>query len=190
MDIKLSEHFIIENGVDLYPITLIKFLLNRKKILTYFHNVTKDNFVIRFKQTLNPNSCKHCQELPEGSVCRNHNSLQRILSGNNILFDEDSSVYLYKNEIFKVMGDKLIIVYCPHPKMITGRINDDKVRKISPVTFVGEKDIKIPDYKNIVKFSSLKLMKENLLCWFNRDFSIVTIPNNIDVTDWCLIPNK
>lgn len=191
MNRKSGESFITNIGADVYPITLIKFLLNRKKILSYFNNVTKHYFIIKFAQTLSSADCKMCQSQDNiKKLCRNHTSIKRIMEADNILYDLDTKVYFYKNEIFKMMDNKLVIVYCPHPKMITGTIDDVKVRKINPVTVVDPLLVELPHYKTIYNFHSLELTNECLSCWFNKDFSIVTIPKDIDGHDWCLIPNN
>ncbi len=187
---KTSEYFISKLGVDLYPITLIKFLLNRKKILSYFYNVSRENFTIKFKQSLEPVNCKMCQKQDNNKICRNHTSIKRVLEADNVLYDLDTKVYFYKNEIFKMIDDKLVIVYCPHPKMIVGNIDDEKVRKINPVTVVDPLLIELPHYKTINNFHSEELMDIQITCWFNNYFSIITIPNNIDQQNWCLIPNN
>jgi len=190
MNRKSGESFITRIGAEVYPITLIKFLLNRKKILSYFYNVTKSEFVIKFAQTLTSADCKMCQNQTDSKQCRNHTSIKRVMEANSVLYDLDTNVYFYKNEIFKMMDNKLVIVYCPHPKMIVGTIDDVKVRKINPVTVVDPLLVELPHYKSIYNFHSLELMDESISCWFNRDFSIVTIPKDIDGHDWCLIPNN
>jgi len=190
MNRKSGESFITRIGADVYPITLIKFLLNRKKILSYFYNVTKTEFVIKFAQTLSSEDCKMCQSQTVSKQCRNHTSIKRVMEANNVLYDLDTKVYFYKNEIFKMMDNKLVIVYCPHPKMITGTIDDVKVRKINPVTVVDPLLVELPHYNTIYNFHSLELMGDRVSCWFNKDFSIVTIPKDIDGHNWCLIPNN
>ena len=58
MKYKTSETLINSMGVEVYPITLIKFLLNKRKILSYFQNIKKENFIIKFKQTLSSENCE------------------------------------------------------------------------------------------------------------------------------------
>lgn len=187
---KTSEYFISSLGADVYPITLIKFLLNRKKILSYFYNVTKKDFIIKFAQTLSSADCKMCQKQEKNRICRNHTSIKRVMEANNVLYDLDTEVYFYKNEIFKMMDNKLVIVYCPHPKMIVGAIDDIKVRKINPVTIIDPLLTELPHYKTICNFHSEELNDVRLTCWFNKEFSIATVPNNIERHNWCLIPNN
>lgn len=190
MRYKSSMNFIIENKSDVYPITLIKFLLNKRKILAYFNNVTRKNFRIKFKQTLSPNNCNICKQFDDDKLCRNHSSIKRVMNADNVLFETSTHIYFYKNEIFKMIDNKLVIIYCPHPKMIPGNIDDEKVRKINPLIVVDPLLTDLPAYKNIHNFNYEEIINDNLKCWFNDNFSIVTIPNNIENHDWCLIPNN
>lgn len=187
---KSGEDFVARIGADVYPITLVKFLLNKRKILSYFNNMTREDFIIKFKQTLSSDNCKMCQQFEDGKLCRNHTSIKRVLNANNVLYDLDTKVYFYKNEIFKMINDKLVIIYCPHPKMISGTIDDEKVRKINPLTMVDPFLTKLPKYKNIYDFNSSDIDNECIKCWFNKDFNIITIPKNKEKHNWCLIDNK
>lgn len=186
-----AEKFIEKLGVDVYPITIIKFLLNKKKILNYFKKATEKNFEIRIKYTTDDSGCKACQEkIADGVLCRQHTSISRILNANNVAYDLDTNTYFYKNEIFRMVGDKLVIVYCPHPKLINGEITDSKVRKINPITMEDEAIQDLPQYQNIREFISSDLLDQYLRCWFNYEFSIVTIPVDRNGQNWCLVPNR
>ena len=88
-----------------------------------------------------------------------------------------------------MVGNRLVIVYCPHPKLITGDISDQKVRKINPITIEDPALKALPEYK-IKQFLSTDLLDKNLRCWFNKEFSIVTIPRDRNGQDWCLVPNR
>ena len=132
--------------------------------------------------------CK--EKKSEGMLCRQHTSIERVLKGNRVLYDLDTNVYFYKNEIFRMVGNKLVIVYCPHPKLISGEITDSKVRKINPITVEDENLTCLPAYDKVSEFISSSLMEQNLKCWFNYEFSLVTLPNDRNKADWCLVPNK
>jgi hypothetical protein len=185
------EKFIEKLGIEVYPITIIKFLLNKKKILSYFKKATETNFEIRIKYTTDYTSCKMCHEKEsEGVLCRQHTSITRVLNANNVGYDLDTNVYFYKNEIFRMVGDKLVVVYCPHPKLINGEITDSKVRKINPITIDDPTLKNLPQYQNIREFISSDLLDQYFRCWFNYEFSIVTIPVDRNGQNWCLVPNR
>jgi len=177
-------------GCEVYPITIVKFLLNKRRILSYFERAADPEFEIRVTYTTNYSDCEICKSKEaEGILCRQHTSIDRVLRTNNVLFDLDTNVYFYKNEIFRMVGDKLVIVYCPHPKLISGEITDSKVRKVTPITVV-EENLELPVYEKISEFISSNLMEQYMKCWFNNEFSLVTIPEDRNKSNWCLIPNK
>jgi hypothetical protein len=89
-----------------------------------------------------------------------------------------------------MVGNRLVIVYCPHPKLIVGRITDEKVRKVIPITIEDQTLVSLPKYKNIRRFLSSELMDQNLKCWFNSEFNIVTLPEDRNTSNFCLIPNN
>ena len=89
-----------------------------------------------------------------------------------------------------MIGNQLVIIYCPHPKLITGEITDSRVRKITPITVEDENLKGLPLYKNIKEFISSSLLDQYMKCWFNYEFSIVTIPEDRNRSNWCLVPNK
>ena len=191
MDQVSTETFIEKLSVDIYPITIVKFLLNKRKILSYFKKATEDNFQIRVKYTVDHSDCEVCAEkAPDGVLCRQHTSIQRVLTAQNVGFDLDTNTYFYKNEIYRMVGNKLVIVYCPHPKLISGELTDSKVRKINPITIEDPQLKALPPYDKIKEFISTDLMDQYLRCWFNNEFSIVTIPNDRNGQNWCLVPNR
>ncbi len=187
----LVEKFIEKIGADVYPITIVKYLLNKRKIINYFTKASDEKFEIRSKYSIDHSTCEVCkQKESEGVLCRQHTSIQRVITANRVAFDLDTETYLYKNEIFRMVGNKLVIVYCPHPKLITGEITDVKVRKINPITLEDSSLKALPPYEKTCEFISTGLMEEHVKCWFNNEFSIVTIPDDRNKQDWCLVPNK
>jgi len=185
------EQFIEKLDCDVYPITILKFLLNKGKILSYFRKALDPNFKVRMTYKVNYDNCDQCEEKVEtlGVLCRQHTSIQRVLQENRVAFDLDTNVYFYKNEIFRMIGDKLVIIYCPHPKLIKGPITDLKVRKVNPITVIDPNLTGIPTYKTVRQYMSSELMNEYMRCWFNHDFSIISIPNDRNKSDWCLASN-
>lgn len=189
----LVEKFIEKLGLpnDLYPITIIKFLLNKKRILTYFSKAADESFEIRTKYTADHSGCGLCKEKEaEGILCRQHTSIDRVLKTKNVAYDLDTNMFFYRNEIFRMVGKRLVIVYCPHPKLITGEINDSKVRKINPITIEDPSLIKLPEYEKICEFISSDLLDQYMKCWFNNEFSLITIPEDRNSQNWCLVANK
>lgn len=185
------EKFIDKLGVEVYPITFIKFLLNKSRILSYFSKAADPNFEIRTKYVVDHSDCKICKEKEsDGVLCRHHTSIDRVLNANRVAYDLDTNVYLFRNEIFRMVGNRLVIVYCPHPKLISGDITDSKVRKINPITIEDPNLIKLPEYEKTCEFISTDLLDKNLRCWFNNEFSIITVPEDRNGQNWCLVPNK
>jgi len=186
-----SEKFTEKLGIDIYPITIVKFLLNKKRILSYFKKATDKNFEIRVKYFVDHSDCIPCKEkAPDGVLCRQHTSISRVLNTNEVAYDLDTNAYFFKNEIFRMVGNRLVVVYCPHPKLITGEITDSKVRKINPITIEDPELIDLPHYVKIKEFISSELLDQYMRCWFNNEFSIVTIPVDRNGQDWCLVPNR
>ncbi len=186
-----TEKFIDKLGIDVYPITIVKFLLNKKRILSYFKKATEKNFEIRVKYTVDHSDCKICKEKEsDGVLCRQHTSIHRVVNATNVGYDLDTNTYFYKNEIFRMVGNRLVVVYCPHPKLITGEITDSKVRKINPITIEDPAFTELPKYENISEFISSDLLDQYLRCWFNYEFSVVTIPDDRNGQNWCLVPNR
>jgi len=186
-----AERFIEKLDCDVYPITIIKFLLNRRRIVTYFSKVAKGKYKIngtRYK--MNHDDCSLCNsKKDQGILCRQHTSINRVMTADVVAYDLDTQTYIYKNEIYRNVDGKLVIFYCPHPSLITGSINDSKVRRINITTIDDDQFTGLPKYKQIYKFVSSELMDKHMKCWFNKDFSIVTLPVDRNKTDWCLIPN-
>lgn len=185
------EKFIEKLGADVYPITVVKFLLNKRRILSYFSKAADESFELRVKYKIDPSDCELCIEKKnDGILCRQHTSIDRVLKAQNVAYDLDTNTYLYRNEIFRMVGKRLVIVYCPHPKLITGEITDSKVRKINPITIEDPELIELPVYPKICEFISSDLLDKYIRCWFNDEFSLVTIPEDRNGQNWCLVPNK
>lgn len=185
------EKFIEKLGAQVYPITIIKFLLNKRRILSYFSKAADESFELRVKYTVDHTDCQICEEKKaDGVLCRQHTSIDRVLNADNVAYDLDTNVYLYRNEIYRMVGKRLVIVYCPHPKLITGEITDSKTRKINPITIEDPALIELPAYGKICEFISSDLLDQYMRCWFNNEFSIVTIPEDRNGQNWCLVPNK
>ena len=187
-----TERFVEKLGCDVYPITIIKFLLNRRRILSYFSKAAERDFETRgTKYLLDHSNCEACKEKEsDGVLCRQHTSIERVLKATNVIFDLDTSSYLCKNEIFRMVGRRLVIIYCPHSKLIIGEITDAKVRKINPLTIEDPALSELPAYDTVHEIVSSDLMDQNMKCWFNNEFSIVTLPGDRSGLDWCLVPNK
>lgn len=184
------EKFIEGYQCDVFPITIVKFLLNRKKILSFFEKALDKNFEPKIIYKPNDKECEECKNKESaGMLCRQHTSIDRVLNAQKILEDLDTHTYFFKNEIFKMIGERLIIVYCPHPKLLTGKITDSKVRKVNPI-MVEDKGVTLKSNVEVIPFLSSALLDENLKCWFNSEFSLVTIPKDRNSCDFCLIPNS
>ena len=185
------EKFIEKLGADVYPITVVKFLLNKRRILSYFSKAADENFVLRVKYTVDNSDCPVCNEKrDEGILCRQHTSIDRVLNAKNVAYDLDTNTYLFQNEIYRMVGNRLVIVYCPHPKLITGEITDSKVRKINPITIEDANLTKLPPYEKICEFISSELLDQYIRCWFNNEFSLITIPEDRNGQNWCLVANR
>jgi len=185
------EKFIEKLGAEIYPITIVKFLLNKRRILSYFSKAADDNFELRVKYKVNHDDCEICkQKKSDGVLCRQHTSIHRVLNAKKVAYDLDTNTYIYKNEIFRMVGTRLVIIYCPHPKLITGEINDSKVRKINPITIQDPELVELPEYERLCDFISSDLLDQYIRCWFNNEFSLVTIPEDRNGQNWCLIPNR
>ncbi len=177
----IVEKLINDLNANVYPITIIKFVLNKGKILSYFEKAASDDFKIkteRFK--IDNKDCEFCKDKRKQNIanlCRQHTSLKRVLDAKEVLYDEDTECYIYKNEIFRVVNNRLVIVYCPHTKSIVGNINDSNVRKITPLTIEDDSFEGLPDYDKITVLSTT-WMNTYLRCWFNDEFSIITVPHD------------
>ena len=185
------EDFINKLKCNVYPVTFIKFILNKKRILSYFDKASNnENKIYGIQYSLNRSKCKKCIEKKNLNIpCRQHSSIERVLRSENVAFDLDTGLYFFKNEIFKkIENGRIVIVFCPHTKLIVGQITKDKVNKIIPIT-VDIPKLFIPSYKDKKDFSSKQLFDLNLKCWFNTELSIVTLQKNSSDLDFCLIPN-
>lgn len=186
-----AERYIEQLGATIYPITLVKFLLNKRRIMSYFSKAADKDFSPKLTFNLDYENCEVCQEKKvEEILCRQHTSIERVLTADFVAFDLDTNTYLYQNEIYRMVGNRLVIVYCPHPKLISGEITDSKVRKVNPITVEDPKLDGLPQYNKICEFLSSTLMDQFLSCWFNNEFSIVTIPADLNGQNWCLFPNR
>lgn len=186
-----SERFLEKLGVEVYPITIVKFLLNKRRILSYFERAADEDFEIRVKYTVDHEDCSACEDKKsEGILCRQHTSIDRVLSTNSVLLDIDTNTFFFKNEIFRMVGDRLVIIYCPHPKLITGEITDKKVRKINPITIEDPNLPGLPQYDKVKEFMSVSLMDQFMTCWFNYEFTLVSVPEDRNKSNWCLMPNR
>jgi len=188
---QLSAEKLIEKLMcEVYPITLVKFLLNRRRILSFFSKAVDSNFSEK-NQTFKIDSipCEACKT--KDMKCRQHTSIERVLGATSAILDLDSGTYFHKNEIFKMVGKKLVIVYCPHPKLIKGPLTDEKVRKVIPLTVDDEKMQFNPEsIKTIRSILLTELMEQCVTCWFNDEFSIMTLPEDNSASGWCLLGNK
>ena len=57
-----TEKFIEKLGCEVYPITITKFLLNKRRILSYFSKALDPNFIIRVKYKVDHSDCEICDE--------------------------------------------------------------------------------------------------------------------------------
>ena len=57
-----TEKFIEKLGCEVYPITIVKFLLNRRRILSYFERAADSEFEIRVKYSTDHENCEICKE--------------------------------------------------------------------------------------------------------------------------------
>lgn len=187
-----TEKFVEKLDNKVFPIAIIKFMLNKRKIMYYFKRAADEDFEtngINYKA--DPSDCEICISKKNLNIlCRQHTSIKRVLSTDSVVFDLDTNTYFYKNEIFRMVGNRLVIVYCPHTKLIMGDISEEKVRKVIPITIEDPSVTELPKYKNVRKILSSELMDRNMKCWFNNEFSIVTIPDDRNNSNWCLITNK
>jgi hypothetical protein len=176
---------------EVYPITLIKFLLVEKEIKRMLKR-TKNHDTHSIKIFKYNETCDVCKS---DKLCRHHTSIERILNAGNIGFDLNTEYYFFKNEIFKFVDNKILIVYCPHTKLITGEITEEKIKMVLPTSvenpFGSEKGYFQAKERKINRFSSSTIMSDRLSCWFNSEFSIILkffkASNKIE---WCLITNK
>lgn len=178
-----SEEYLSNLGVDVYAITLVKFMLCFDWLKNCFTRENKVKFKIDNKD------CEICQKSPQG-LCRQHRSIQRVLSCTNPLYIKDLDCYLYRNEIFKKVGNKVIIVYCSHTKLIKDAISENKVKKVMPITLHLQEGETLPELKPAAEITVEQLFNNNYSCWFNDLFTILITQSPVSQTVWSLILNK
>ena len=193
-NIIIAEEFLERLNCDVYPVTLIKFLLNRRRIMSYFFKAASKDFQIRgMRYRIDNSNCERCKEKKEFDfLCRQHASIKRVMNADNVAMDVDTQTFFYKNEIFKMVGNRLVIVYCPHTKLINGEITDEKVRKVNPIT-VEDPEKELPNYLEYAKtvtFTSDLLLEKNVKGWFNKEFSIITTKGERTDSDFFLVVNR
>lgn len=190
---------------DVFPITIVKLLLNREKIMNFFDRIDQGCEIKELQSYINYDNrkCDACLNNPKNMLCRKHTSIERIIdqSFDNeslVCFDMSTNVFIYMNEIFKFSDNNRIlsIIYAPHTKLIQGSLTEYKVKKISMIsTYLPSEE---SSYRNLshkilersTAFDSDNdLMKLYVKCWFNNEFSLITIPNN-NKPLFCLVPNK
>ena len=160
----------------IFPVTLVKYILNKKKILTIFSKIENETFKSSYLPfTLDNSCCDHCKEKSEVNVkCRMHTSIDRIFSTLQVVRDPETNIFLYKNEIFKqVNEDTAGIIYCPHTKLVpqTGEINTSRVKKITPFSFkITEK--KIPNY-SCIDLDIKEIENKRLKYWFSPEYYLI-----------------
>lgn len=194
---KTLESFVESHNLDVYPITIAKYLINKKRFLDFFNRIfNREKLEYSFNSDYTMcEFCKQSQKEGKGKYCQKHNSSNRILidlfeQDNLILHDIDNNIYFYKNEIFKYINGRLIIIYCPHSKLISGEITWDKIKKtISFCIETNNFDEQTLKDKSI-DFSLNELFKYSWTCWFNNIFSYKLIPHENEYMECSLVPNK
>jgi len=188
----IKEKLSVDPTADVFPITLVKFLLNQDKILNFFQKIeTEDIHNNPAYIDIDSSKCDACINNQRKMLCRKHTSIKRVLDTHKICYDEDTGIYLYMNEMFKFFDDKLAIIYAPHTKLIQGQITNYKVKKVSPLvtTLDIEPNFQLRDVHAFQSKSS-DISDLYIKCWFNDEFSLVTNPDSIDGISFCLVPNK
>jgi len=178
-----SEEYLSGLGVDVYAITLVKFILCYDWLKNCFTRENKMKFKIDNK------NCEICQKSSQG-LCRQHRSIQRVLNSTNALYIKDLDCYLYRNEIFKKIGKKVIIVYCSHTKLIKDEVTENKVKRVMPITLELQEGETFPEIKTATEVTTEDLFGINFSCWFNDTFSIIINNTNEKKATWSLILNK
>jgi len=206
-----AEKILERYNTTVYPITLLKYILNRGQILRYFKKAKSPSFNRLFN--IDSSNCKVCEfkRVEEGVKCRPHTTIERLREmSDGWLYDVDAQTFIYRNEVFKHVKnskgeDLLVIVYCPHTKLISGKITDKKVRKLTPITIKMDREF-VSIMNNLDEqtptdgfrqncISSDALMETKLGCWFNDEFTIIIQPDDVDGSqahknqDWCLNAN-
>jgi hypothetical protein len=166
--------FLSSKKVDIYPITILKYLLNEQKI-KFCLNLIEDKIFKGQLYPLEKENCSFCKNNKTGT-CRQHTSIDRILNiGKNVVLkDASTGIFFYKNEIFKWIEDYLVIIYCPHTKLIDGKLSKEKIKKIYPITIQNKENI-LKDMK-IIDVDLNNLFNQSVECWLNDEFTIKLIP--------------
>jgi len=185
INVKKAESLLSRWDVDVFPITLVKYLLNKRKILTYFRMASNPKNMSHISiMSTNNDDCKVCKSRQEKGMtkCRNHTAIERVFDASKVIYDLDTEAYIIKNEIFKQVGDYLVIVHCPYPLNVD--LTDDTLRQVYPMT-LDISDTKLPNFEKI-QILSTDLMDMNISCGINRHLDIITIPRDRHGTDWIL----
>lgn len=177
---------VLEGTFDcVFPVTIIKYILNQRKILTIFRKIQQDTFKSSYTPfTLDNSKCKFCEDKKEMKVkCRMHTSIDRVLSTMQVIIDPETGIMMYKNEIFQLMDppDKVGIIYCPHTKMVpeTGPLNSSRVKKVTPFVFQLDGS-KLPEFSTI-NFNVNEIKKMKLKYWFSPEYYLITEPSDTEV---------
>lgn len=171
-----------------YPVTILKYLLNLKKIESMLSKAN-DGILKMESIPVDSRGCEECKNSPVGE-CRPHTCIGRITDENATpVIDTVNGIYMIKNEIFKPVGkDKLLVFYCPHTKLCTS-YTDKNIRKIDAYLFDGAEDI-LPEYVDKQELNILELASNSVRVWFNPDFTITTLPQVDRRVSYYLQPNK
>jgi hypothetical protein len=173
------EKLVEELQVEVFPVTIGKFLLNRRKISRALQDP-------RYIINIDPKECSDCT--PERE-CRKHNCIRRITKEVKkcLVFTEPNlfpkKIYFFKNEIYLYEDGLWRVVYCPHTKLIQGKLTDSKIRKITTFGFRGDPPAEPVEE---VQFNFLHLLTQKISFWFNNQFTLVLVPNNMERSDWYL----
>lgn len=173
----------IEKLIDfqvVFPVTVVKFILNRTKIITILKKMENNSYKSKMEPfKFNSSSCPLCKSRKDGSMCRMHTCIERIASANVVARDIDTGILMCKNEIFKPLSNNRVgIVYCPHTSLLdrSKPITVSRIKKI--VSFVLEDDkIQLPEYKNIIDLRIRDLMEKQIKYWFSDEFYLILYPD-------------
>jgi hypothetical protein len=177
--------------LNMFPITIIKFLLNKNKLRRMAKKTKNLNLFDKQKIfNYNDDNCADCQN--SKNLCRRHESIKRIIECKKCSFDELYGFYFYKNEVFKVYDDKIFLAYLPHTKLISGPITERKIKKLLPISINNPFNSQEEFFKNkqIKKFSIENLKKNQLKCWFNFEFNIIIQINENEEWEYNLHLNE
>jgi len=200
MQVFQLEKYLEKFNIEVYPITLLKFVLNEKRIMSFISKVSESTFEPKAPFKIDNKDCERCKEQEVSTMCRQHTSISRVMTARTIMktIIDEKEIMFYRNEIFNIINDELMtIIYCPHPKLITGNITDAKVRKINIIIVKDENIGKVFNKNNKTEFIDIdlnELKSQNISCWFNNQFTIMTLPDfetkENGKNSWCLIANR